>query len=307
MKYRIFIILSFFLFSCISEDIVFPNSNSEINIYLVKQTDTKYLNENIDLDDLQLDAVPWLKSSEIKFYDWSAHIFYLNTEKEKEKYAARNFVVKAEYKNQIKSESLFMGVFFPMYLSSIPSIPSILASDNLFFPDDIIYFNQFGLNGGEMNKQTKFKQALIDADLYREGIDVEMVKLERKNASTLNYTFRVTNNDKESIYVLDPNKMGEGRFHYFTNGVSLNTGQAYYSAENQSIQVSEIESRWYYKLIPQQSMERTVTLSGFSNLPTGNVHFRFSFPGAKVKKGEWQKIDGRIWLGDKYIQGDLTL
>jgi hypothetical protein len=191
----------------------------------------------------------------------------------------------------------------------MPPFPSIIAHDYLFYPNDLIGLGGFGFNS-EINTSAElqeFRQALENAGFLREGITVEMLNLERKNTTTLKYTIRVTNNDKENIYVLDPNKMGVGRFHYFTNGVTVRKNEVSYYSEIESIASDEIKTSWYYMLGPQKSMDRTVELNGFTNLPTGNVHFRFSFPGSKVEKGEWKKSDGRIWLGQKYIEGDFEL
>jgi hypothetical protein len=308
MKKVILFFLLPILFACINEDVDFrTNSENGINIYLVQDSMIGYFDDNVDFNSLKTEPIPWLKNSEIEFYDWSAHMFYLNTTKEKEKYAGRFFIVKAEDKYPPQSESLFIGLFFPMYMSSFPLYPAILAMDNFMSPEDVLGFSRFGGRGFEkLDQHLEFKSALISAGLFREGIDVELLKVIRKNSSTLEYTFRVTNKDVENIYVLDPSKMGVERFHYFTNGVALFYNQQYFHSQSERITVSEIKTSWYYKLAPQNSMVRTVTLGGFSNLPTGVVDYVFSFPGSVVKKGQWKKPDGRIWLGEKLIQGEIN-
>ena len=309
MKKLILIFLVSFFVSCISEDVDFRGiGDTEINIYLVEDGQLGYFTSEVNFDTISLEPTPWLKNSEIEFYDWSAHIFYLNTKKEKGKYAGRHFVVKEEFRNSLQNENLFIGMFFSMYMSSIPQIPSILATDDFFTPADVVSFGHFGSYlPGNLDNQTEFKEALLSSGLFHEGIQVEMLKIDRKSSSTLSYTIRVTNNDTRNIYVLDPNKMGAGRFHYYTNGVSLRKDNVSYYSQDESISSSEIKGSWYYNLAPQKSMVRTITLDGYSNLPTGEVHFHFSFPGSNVDAGEWKKSDGRIWLGNKFIEGDVKL
>ncbi len=297
------------LISCNKEEVDFlGKTKTEINIYLAEEGWTEYFNSDENIETIPLESTPWLKNSEIEFYDWSSHMFYLNTEKKKGEYGGRQFVVKKESNSLSISKRLFVGLFFPIYMSAMPHIPTILAVDNLFVPADVVDFSLFGAYPPEnMDNKFEFKEALISAGFFREGIDVEMLHIDRKSSSTLSYTIRVTNNDKENIYVLDPNKMGEGRFHFFTNGVSLWKNRTSYYSQYQSISVPEVKSSWYTKLAPQKSIERTITLGGFTDLPTGGVQFHFSFPGSEVDAGEWKKSNGRIWLGNKFIQGETNL
>jgi len=258
---------------------------------------------SIDINTLNLEPNPWVKSSDIELYDWSSHSFYLNTQKEKAKYSGRHFVVFSG------DERLFLGVFFPLYMSSFPQIPSILPMDEFFSPGDVIQFGQLGHRfTGEMNNLDIFKKALISSGLLHNGIKLELLNLQKKNNSTVAYTFEVTNLDTETLYLLDPDKMGDSRFHYVTNGVNFVKNNSYYFPENsQHTSFETVPDNWYFKLRPGQKMLRTVELTGFSSLPTGVVKCWFSFPGSIIKSGEWKKGDGRIWLGDYYIEKELEL
>lgn len=309
MKRLFPVFIIFFLVSCNDGDVDFRGmGDTQINIYLVENERIGYPGTEVDFDTISLNPTPWLKNSEIEFYDWSAHMFYLNTEKEKQKYSGQYFVVKKEHRNPSQDKALFLGMFFPPYMSSFPMVPSILAMDNFIAANDIVSFSSFGsLLSGNMDSQIEFKEALVSAGLFREGIQPEMLNINRKNSTTLEYTIRITNNDSENIYVLDPNKMGIGRFHYYTNGVSLRKDNVSYYSEGASISSPEIKNSWYFRLAPHKSMVRTIRLDGYSNLPTGEVHFYFSFPGSSVGAGEWKKSDGRIWLGGKFIEGDINL
>jgi hypothetical protein len=293
-----------FLTSCLGDiDHYRNNLQSEINIYLVKEGQLSPHDSNIDLNLLELESMPWVKNNEIELYDWSSHTFYLNIEKEKEKYSGRFFVVVWG------DERLFVGVFFPMYMSSIPQIPSIIPENGVFFPTDIIHFGQLGHQfTGNPDGQTEFKKALISSGILREGIKVELINLRKKNMNTIEYTFQVTNIDKENIYVLDPDKMGASRFHYVTNGVWFSKENTYYFPNQvNNTAFDKVLDSWYFKLRPGAKMSRNVELSNFPSLPSGKVKCSFSFPGSNMKSGEWKKRDGRIWIGDYYVEKELAI
>jgi hypothetical protein len=306
MKNLLYFLLSILLFSC-NDDDTLPRSSSGNNmaIYIVKEGQLQVAGSdtNINIHTLKLEPNPWVKSSEIELYDWSSHIFYLNTNKEKGKYSGRHFVVVSG------EERFFTGVFFPLYMSSFPLMPSILPMDDFLVPGDIIQFGQLGhrFTGG-INNNDNFKKALISSGILHNGIKVEIQQLRKKNNTTVSYTFEVANLDDETLYLLDPDKMGGSRFHYVTNGVSFVQNNTYYFPENtQHTSFETISDSWYFKLRPGQKMERTVELTGFSTLPTGRVKCWFTFPGSIIKSGEWKKSDGRIWLGDHFIEQEIEL
>ncbi len=299
----LFIII--FISSCCDEDFDSENlgDGTQINIYLVKDGQIDYSNKEVNLESLELDKEPWLKHSEIEFYDWSAHMFYLNTEKERAKYSGRYFLVKAD------NEPLFLGYFMSPVSSSSSYFPSITAWDGFFYSNDIVEIGGFGsYHKKTMDTNIKFKESLLDAGLLKEGIEVDLVKVRIKNSTSIKYTYKVTNLDTEKIYILDPEKMGASRFHYHTNGVSFIKNDSYYYAEDKIVTSTEVFNlSWYYKLAPGQTITRTVILNGFSSLPSGDVKCHFSFPGMNLKNNNWEKSDGRIWLGGFWVEKELNL
>ncbi len=305
MRKLIFICFIFLLFSCSDEySSNYRNRNSDINIYLVQEGQLEIHDSEVDLNTLELERFPWVKDTEIEFYDWSAHTFYLNREKAKSDLGGRHFVVTSGEKR------LFVGVFFPMYLSSVPSMPSVLPDDGYFAPKDVIQFNRFGhFYPIDLDAKTAFKSELFDAGLLRAGIDVKLTQLKKLNSTTLEYTYTVVNRDLEPIYILDSDKMHADRFHYFTNGVSFRYYNKNYWAQNFETTASEeINEAWYYKLLPGKSITRTLEIDGFESIPSGKVEAAFRFPGANLKKtGEWKKQDGRIWLGSFMTEQEIIL
>ena len=305
MRNFIIILVIGVLWSCNDDESEsYRKENSDFNIYLVKEGQLEIHSSEIDLNSLVLEHIPWIKDSDIEFYDWSAHSFFLNDEIEKGKHSGKHFVVTSGQKR------LFAGIFFPMHMSSFPSLPSISPEDGFFGPKDVIRFGHFGFHRpGGLNENMEFKAELISSGILREGIQVKITGLKRVNSSTLKYTYKVTNKESGNIYIIDPNKMGTERFHYFTNGVSLIKDDNYYWAKDfESTQTDNIKTSWYHKLRPGQSITRSIELGGYNSLPTGKVNITFSFPGANLKdKGEWKKSDGRIWVGNFVTEQEINI
>ena len=293
-----------FLTSCLDDIENYRNNlQSDIEIYIVKEGQLTVYDADVDMNSVKIESQPWVKSSEIELYDWSSHTFFLNTEKVKSKYSGRHFVVVSAEKR------LFAGVFFPLYMSSFPQLPSISPEDGLFYPNNVIHFGQLGHQfTGNPDGLTEFKKALISSGLLREGIKAELTRVKKKNQTTIEYTFQVTNIDKENIYVLDPDKMGASRFHYITNGTWFSKNNTYYFPNQvDHTAFDKVQDSWYFKLQPGAKMTRTVELSNFPSLPSGKVKCSFSFPGSNMKSGELKKPDGRIWIGDYYVEKGLEM
>jgi len=307
MKFRfiipglIFLIVSGCSFFDFVDDASRPGG---INIYIVGDGQLSKYETEVDLNTLELERNPWVSMADIAFYDWSAHIFYLRKDKERERYSGRHFLVKWG------DEPLFLGYFFPPFSSALSFYPSVIAADNYMYSDDVIEIG--GIFGGfhdeAMDKNARFKKALKETGLFREGIHVELTSAHKKNASTVEYTLEITNLENKNIYVFDPDKMGSPRFHYYTNGVSFTKDGTSYYANSMEVTASEgVFSSWYCRLSPGKSITRTIELSGFDSLPSGKVNVRFHFPGYPEKSGKWKKSDGRVWLGSYWIEQEITM
>ena len=237
MKKLYFYLMVLLFSSCIDDDIDMQRleNGSGISIYIVKEGQLQIHSNpsKSEIDKLELERDPWVIPSEIEFYDWSAHTFYLKKPKDKNEYSGNHFVVASG------NERLFAGVFFPPYLSSLPQIPSIVPMDG-FQPADIIQFGMFGHSySGQPDKLANLREALIHSGLYHEGLSVEITHVVKKSATAVNYSFKVTNHDKTILYVLDPDKMGNCRFHYYTNGISFQKGNSYYYTNSKNNYPSE--------------------------------------------------------------------
>jgi len=300
---KLMVILLAILFCSCSEEVKFTDDiNNSMAIYLVKEVDQDHFNPELKIESLELEEEPWIKPGDIAFYDWSAHSFFLNKEIEKAQYSGRYFVVTSNEKR------LLAGVLWPMILSSLPACPSVCPEDGVFYPKDVFMFGHFGSHRpGDLDGKGSFKSSLIFAGLYRKGIVVELNGIEKINSKSIRYRVKVSNVDKENIFVPDPDKMGASNFHYYSNGVSFQKGDNYYWARDAETEPSDkIKPEWFTKLSPGNSITRTITLSGYNDLPSGTAKASFRFPGGEIKtSGDWNKPDGRIWLGTYVVEREI--
>lgn len=285
-------------------EIPYEGDGTQINVCFVRDDQIDHSNFEVDIESLVLEETPWVMHSEIEFYDWSSHMFYLNVDKKKADLTGKYFVVKSD------EERLFLGYFISPVSSSFSYYPSVTAWDDFNYSKEIVEIGGFGgFHKDTMNSNIVFKESLANSGLLKEGIDVELISLKRKSASTLTYTFKVTNLDTQNIYVLDPGRMGASRFHYYSNGVSFwKDNKSYHANDFETTATEQILFQWYYKLIPGKSIIRSVTLDGYTSLPTGIVNASFWFPSPfGLGKGEWKKNDGRIWLGNIQAKKEMNL
>lgn len=133
------------------------------------------------------------------------------------------------------------------------------------------------------------------------------MNIQKSGSNSVVYTFKVTNLDKETLLIPNPDKMGTDRFHYVTNGVSLSGNKTYYFAENMThTSFESFDDSCYYPLNSRESMTRQVLQDGFKVLPKGNFKGQFSFSGHINKNLHWQQSNGRIWVGSISAQNSFT-
>lgn len=293
MKYLYIFCLLLVTLTCKTGDVDYPYTTGDIKIYVAAPLTREQIMET-DFDKWKLEELPWVDAHEIEFFDWSASMFYLRKNKEREKYAGRYFVVTSDEKR------LFAGYFFPIYSSSLSLGPSILASDYLFNPLNTIKISGSIQNSDvQAHRSEEFRAALASGGYLREGISVELLNVQKSGTKNVMYTYKVSNPDKETILIPDPDKMGHKRFHYITNGVNLSDHITHYPAHKMTTTSFEsFDDSWYYPLKPGECLIRSVIQGGFDELPKGNFTARFTFPGYINRDMHWKQHNGRIWVGD---------
>lgn len=274
-----------------------------INIYEVIDTafttPQNILNRMGDIENLRLRSKPWLSNNEIDFYDFSTHMIYLKgKEVDEEDFLGeiRSFILTAN------GERCYMLTIWPMFMCSLPSWPVI---GNMPYPNDILYVSVPYMKEeteADPRDNEKIKEALIQNGKYHAGLSLELESVEL-SGSIVNYKYTLTNNDTHDLLVLDPDEMGNGLFHYYTNGVTLK-GDKYYWAENKPMVEPDPwdnwEIGWFTSISSGQTLTREVSLEGFPEIEEGRYQARFNYSSPLNIKREdrWINDHTRIWLGD---------
>lgn len=282
---------------------------SSFGIYLLKEDSIK-IGEvaDTDINVLQLDETPWLSSNDIDFYDYSSHYIYLKKEKSElfggkmdMGMVGRPFIVVADYRR------CYVGMFFSMASSTAPTKPQIYIDELIvpFSPADVLPIHKSWIDGVDVRNDVNVEHALTAIGKLHRGLSVtikDVNVIANSDTATVRYTYTLTNNDVDNLYVLDPDKMGSSLFHYFTNGIDFWNGSTYIYSQYKVVERPEPfdswKPEWFTRVASGSTIERTVVLKGYPHIPaaTYNCSFTFSNP-SMISKTDRILPDGRYWLG----------
>ena len=281
--------------------------NAGINIYLLQdQQDTSNLN-NEPLVNLKLNEKPWIASNNIERYDWSTHTIYLKSAVQLpdnyDNILGKYFVVTAN------GVPCYVGQFWGYHLSSIPQNPVYNVpserSEITCLPIDPSIGTLLELAVMDPRYDVRVKQALVSSGLFFAGIDCVLdsvsVLQQSANKTTISYTFSIINQTDKDIFVFDPLKMGTDIFHYYTNGIQFNAGrESIVRGRTDSIDFSPeayISMDWFVKLGNKEKITRTVTLSGYPEIPEEQYSCYFYYKMPYRLLDMLNVSEGILWTG----------
>lgn len=317
MKYFMLFISVIFLSECsVNESPLTPvNQQTHFGIYFLKDSLlTEYLVREVAIEKLVPDDEPWLNDKDIEYYDFSSHCIYLKKDINdllnyyKGVYHPLSyFIYSKPFVVTAGSKKCYVGAFHSLVLSSIPIGPYISKIDTSYYPKDVLYIEKAPGNGRDIRNDENVKDYLLRNNKYHAGLEIELKSIkmiENSDTSEIEYSIRIKNNDSDDLMIIDPDKMGSGLFHYFTNGpyfYDANSSKIYGSYQKAVISPLPYDScdkNWFTLIKSNQFIERTIRLKGYEHLPTGkyNCIMNFADP-TKVPKNN-RLINGiRIWLG----------
>ncbi|MBN1397894.1 MAG: hypothetical protein JXA06_07675 [Bacteroidetes bacterium] len=301
-----------FIAGC-SGDSVDPTDipKSSFEIYLLADSNiTAYQVSQTDIDQLILRNEPWLAGEDIEFYDYSSHCIYLKGDKNQffggdistyrligSALNSSAFVIVAG------SERCYAGYFHSIVMSSMPLGPYMDEVDIGYYPADIMHISRsWWRDSIDVRSDDRIKNALISSGLYHGGISVELKSvqvIDNSDTSTIEYIFKITNNDEDKLFINDPDKMGDF-FHYYTNGVVLQGEGTLLQSLYKKITEPSVDwdQGWFAEIQQGASIERTVRLKGYPPIPAGNYDCSFYFKNPHVPKQNRSLSGGRIWIGE---------
>ena len=148
---------------------------------------------------------------------------------------------------------------------------------------------------------------------YHEGLHCKLNSFNYFNG-TLVFNIELYNPDTFNYYYLDPEKMGIGLFHYFTNGPTFYDLTNYNSYTHQETVThhepwNSWEKEWLTLIQSGERKSISITYHHFDMMPAGNYRMYFEFPGLNYGISQKDLIlkDGRIWMGSVGIEEDIII
>ena len=183
-----------------------------------------------------------------------------------------------------------------------------MDTSDLIYSNDLIYIQWSWFPSADLNDSRNdciVKQALINANILHEGINVRLDKIlftENSDTATVEYTYTIKNNDASNLYVLDPDKMGIKLFNRFCNGPSILKSDEISTRESIFKEVDSTQPSWnpdwFSRINSGDSITRVVNLKGYSHFPPGVYYCELFFNSIrKIPKDQRVLSDGRYWIG----------
>jgi len=264
----------------------------------------------------------WLKmgdgsmvaTSEINFYDLSTHMIYL---KKKVPYLGKvdQGGTMSVYVDNVE---IYKCSFHPTYLSSLPS-GAYISNPTLYEKDIVrIDFRQVYNSNNEPSitdprNDKRIIEALKKNKQYHQGLDCTIQSVDVLNGKVV-LDFELYNPDTFNYYHLDPDKMGVGLFHYFTNGPTFLNIQIpnHYTHLETVVKPSPWNSwkiEWLSLIKSGERKTFSITYDHFDHMPEGKYKMFFLYPGLNfgITQKELILESGRIWMGEINIEKDITV
>jgi hypothetical protein len=314
----------FLLFNaaCSSPEEPVPGDDPHFAIYLPADSTTKIMDWfGEDLDSIAISNEPWLTDEDLLLYDFSSHAMYLKgvrsdflgySSTDPGMFAAswcdRPFLVVAG------GVRAYPGQVSCMVMSPTVVVPEITDLASPLYPTNVMFIEWSWLfhDDVDLRQNELVRSALIDAGIYHAGLSIELVSLTLQGSeevSTVEYTFTLSNNDVDALYVPDPAQMGDSLYHYYTNGLACyNQGSgSYHQRTHSSLDVTfgwdRWDADWYVRVPSGGSIIRTTVVDGISRLIPGRYScvITHGVP-KKVPEAELITEQGRYWLGHRFSE-----
>ena len=252
----------------------------------------------------------------IEHYDYGSHLIYL-----KEGVSADELLDEEKsFKVYAGGEEIYTIFTQPGYSSSMASEGPIIWTHPTFQPDFILaisWIPTYRVLLGEMTdlrEDPRIEDALQKYGQYFEGLSCEIISCNYSAPDEVMLRLKLTNRDEVNYYYLDPEKMGIGLFHYFTNGLTIwdPVGRDSYTNHTQPVEPRPWDSwdmEWMSLLEGGSSVTITLEYQGFDPVPPGNYKASFSFPGlgSQVERSQVAQQYGQLWLGDLNLHAEVVV
>jgi len=252
-----------------------------------------------------------LNHYDIDYYDYGAHLIYLKSSDAFEE----EFQVMGPAAVYADSTRIYDLSLVSLAASYIPQGPVIWFP--FWFPaDDIVHIDQawltelLGADEDDPREDPRIVEALKKYGQFRHGLQCEILSFWYNSEDGVILELELRNEDAVNYYYWDSEKLGMAHYHWVTNGLRLRdeSGQSY-THHIHSLSWATADPDRMSLLESDSSAVLTITYEYFDELPPGNYKAYFKFPGpSKVENREdLDLVDGRIWLGDLDLYGEVVV
>ncbi|MGW8315164.1 MAG: hypothetical protein ACWGNV_06155 [Bacteroidales bacterium] len=259
----------------------------------------------------------FLNHEDIEYYDFSTHMVYLKEPLSLLEDQFNSEIANMSFTVYALEEPVYTGSLWPAWYSSIPGGPFIQWPS--FYPAYLIRIEYMSMvfstrpdTLSDPRDNPNITEALEKYGQFRNGLSLTIDEISIQRPEKVSFSFSVINGDDVNYYILSPDKMGTGLFHYYTNGLFLyNQETGWLTPQEEVISPEPWDSwdlNWLDLLKAHSSRSYTITYQDFDDIPPGTYDTYFRFPGLyHAAQKEIGLSQGRIWLGEISTGSETTV
>lgn len=214
-------------------------------------------------------------------------------------------------------EKVYTGILFPGWSSSVPFGPYI--DFPFFYPEYVIkvcYRSKEYYTPENSTPDPREDENIVDAlqayNQFHAGLSCSIDEIKFLPHGQLSFTFTITNNDSFNYFILSPDRMGIGLFHYFTNGLIFWNETTSWMHHKSSVISPEPWDSWIVDwmdlILSGESKSYNIFYEDFDSIPSGQYHVYFDYPGLHhVEIEDFNQSNGRIWLGGITVNSEVSV
>lgn len=257
-----------------------------------------------------------LNHNDINYYDYSTHLIYLKDNKS----FADDIEGIGSFKVYANGDEIYSGQTQPAYSSFLPFGSVVINTHPSFFADYLIpisfiqIIDTLGNSLPDPRKDERIVESLNKYNQFHAGLSCEIKSVQYFSSNNVKVELLLKNNDFFNYLYLDPQKMGNGLFHSFTNGLFIGDLENYYkySHKEQNILPEPLDSwskDWLSIINANEIKTITIIYDNFDEVLSGQYKATFTFPGlsSQVDNKNIIQNDGQIWLGKLYMNKDIAI
>jgi hypothetical protein len=259
-----------------------------------------------------------LTHHDIEHYDYGTHLIYLKDGVSSEELLDE----ETAFQVYAGGEEIYTIFVQPGFSSSMAGGPgsAIIRTQPTFYPDFILAISRiptYEVQVGELadsRQDPRIVNALKKYGQYYEGLSCEILSCTYNAPDHVVLRLKLTNRDEVNYYYMDPEKMGMGLFHYFTNGLILRDPEDHesYTSHTEAVQPEPWDSwqmDWMSLLEGGSSVTITLEYGNFDPVPAGSYKASFSFPGlgSQVERDQVAQPLGQVWLGELALYKEIVV